>query len=224
TWSKLENWTKRLKDPEHYLFAPAPGNGITMEDGTLVIPSQGRDETGHPFSNIMWSKDRGKTWTVSKPATDNTSESSVAELSDGSLMLNIRDNRNRADKSRTNGRAVKTTADLGRTWTTHPSDHKALPEPVCMASLISHITADGKRILLFSNPNHVFSRKRMMIQASLDDGKTWPEKLLLDERGGAYSSLVMVDDKTVGILYESSQADFGFQKIPLAEILSGSKQ
>ena len=52
---------------------------------------------------------------------------------------------------------------------------------------------------------------------SLDDGNTWSKKLLLDEDGGAYSSLVMVDDQTLGILYESSRADLVFQTIQLGE-------
>ena len=45
------------------------------------------------------------------------------------------------------------------------------------------------------------------------------EDVLLDARGGAYSSLVMVDDKTVGILYESSRANLVFQQIPLRDLL-----
>ena len=57
----------------------------------------------------------------------------------------------------------------------------------------------------------------MTVQMSLDDGKTWPKKILLDEDGGAYSSLVMVDGQTLGILYESSRADMVFQTIQLQE-------
>jgi sialidase-1 len=220
TWSQPENWTKQLKDESWHLFAPAPGNGITMKDGTLVMPSQGRDAKGFPFSNITWSKDHGKTWNVSTPATDDTSECSVAELSDGSLMLNIRDNRNRKDKSETNGRAVGVSKDLGKTWKKHGSDHGALPEPTCMASLISH--NNGKHQLFFSNPHNKNSRSDITIQMSLDDGKSWPEKsrILLDSgRGNGYSSLVIIDDKTIGILYESSVADMVFQKIPLSEFV-----
>lgn len=217
TWSKPENWTKRLKDPKWYLFAPAPGNGINLADGTLVMPTQGRDHTGVPFSNLMWSKDHGKTWNVSQAARSNTTECSVAELSDGSLMLNIRDNRNRQDKSKTNGRAVSVTKDLGKTWKIHSSDHGALPEPVCMASLLSHELSDGRHVLFFSNPNDKFKRQKMTVQMSLDNGKTWPRKILLDAKGGAYSSLVMVDCQTLGILYESSRADLIFQTIQLEE-------
>ena len=217
TWSEPENWTKRLKDPKWCLFAPAPGNGINLMDGTLVMPTQGRDATGFPFSNLMWSKDHGKSWTLSSPARDNTTECSVAELKDGSLMLNIRDNRNRKDKSKTNGRAVSVTKDMGKTWKVHSSDHGALPEPVCMASLISHDLKDGRRVLFFSNPNSKYKREKMTVRMSLDQGKTWPKSILLDQKGGAYSSLAMVDDRTLGILYESSVADMVFQKIKLSE-------
>jgi len=219
TWSPPENWTKKLKNPEWHLFAPAPGNGITLTDGTLVMPTQGRDATGVPFSNMMFSTDHGKTWTVSNHARENTTECAIAELSNGALMLNMRDNRNRTDKSETNGRAVGVTTDRGKTWTVHSSDHGALPEPVCMASLIAHTLPDGRRVLFFSNPNSKTQRKNMTVRISFDDGKTWPKEkqILLDHRGGAYSSLVIVDEKTLGILYESSRADLIFQTIKLSE-------
>lgn len=219
TWTQPENWTKRLKNPEWHLFAPAPGNGITTSDGTLVMPTQGRDAQGIPFSNLMWSRDHGKSWTLGNHARSNTTECAIAELSNGALMLNMRDNRNRTDKSVTNGRAVSVTRDLGISWTTHESDHGALPEPVCMASLISHKMKDGRRALFFSNPDSKSKRARMTVKCSVDEGVTWPKEkqILLDEKGGAYSSLVMVDDQTLGIIYESSIADLVFQRIPLAE-------
>lgn len=213
TWSEPENWTKRLKKEEWYLFAPAPGNGISLKDGTLVMPTQGRDAEGRPFSNIMWSRDGGKSWTVSEAARSNTTECAVVELGDGSVMLNMRDNRNRSDKSSTNGRAVAVSHDLGQTWKKHAGDHGALPEPTCMASLIRH-----RDDLFFSNPHHKSERSHLTIQRSSDWGRTWPKvsHVLLDEgRGRGYSSLVMIDENTIGILYESSRANLVFQKILL---------
>ena len=74
-------------------------------------------------------------------------------------------------------------------------------------------------MLLFSNPNNRFQRSDISIQASLDEGVTWSKKLLLDEgKGKGYSSLVMVDKETVGILYESSRANLVFQKVLLADL------
>lgn len=224
TWSDPENLTRVCKPESWWLWAPAPGNGITLADSTLVFPTQGRDETGEPFSNITFSQDGGKTWTTSRPATTNTTECAVAQLSDGSLMLNIRDNRNHS-KTRTNGRSVAVTSDLGQTWTEHPTSRTTLTEPVCMASLFKHeFHQDGQKqtLLLFSNPNSREGRHQMTIKISRDDGKTWPPEywLLLDEgTGRGYSSLTAVDEQTIGILYESSQADMVFQKISLHEIL-----
>jgi sialidase-1 len=222
TWSEPVNLTKQLKRPEWWLFAPAPGNGITLKDGTLVMPTQGRDEAGLPFSNLISSRDHGKTWSVSPPARHDTTECAVAQVEDGSLVFSMRDNRNRSDKGAANGRAVSMTRDLGATWELHPADHGALMEPVCMASLISHRLPDGRTVLLFSNPRDKEKRRNLTIQASLDGGKTWPAKqrvLLDDGTGYGYSSLVMVDDSTVGILFESSVADMIFMKVPLADIV-----
>ena len=222
TWSEPQNLTIQLKQPQWWLFAPAPGNGITLRDGTLAMPTQGRDESGQPFSNLISSKDHGKTWFVSPPARHDTTECAVAEAGDGSLVFSMRDNRNRTDKGATNGRAISTTRDLGATWEIHPADHGALPEPVCMASLISHRLPDGKTVLLFSNPHDKEKRRHITIQASLDGGKTWPaeHRVLLDDGTGlGYSSLAMVDDSTVGILFESSVADMIFMKVPLADIV-----
>lgn len=226
TWGKPLNITKMVKKEEWWLFAPAPGHGIVTRNGTLVFPTQGRDATGQTFSNITYSIDSGKTWKSSNAAYTNTTESSVAQLDDGSLMLNMRDNRNRKNKSATNGRAVAVTSDLGENWEEHPTSHGALIEPVCMASLHKHVysgNGEKKDVLLFSNPNSKYARNHLTIKVSFDDGKTWPEGhwLLLDEgKGRGYSSITSIDRATIGILYESSQADMVFQKIPLAELIN----
>ena len=162
----------------------------------------------------MYSTDRGLTWHVHEYAKINTTESQVAEVAPGELMLNMRDNRG-------TGRAVYTTRDMGRTWTAHVSD-KALVEPVCMASLLKVRASEnalGQDILLFSNPADAKERKNITVKMSLDGGKTWTRECLLDEgRGWGYSCLSMIDKDTVGILYESSQAHMTFQAIPLKDI------
>ena len=220
TWSKPVSVTPQLKDSAWAFFFQGPGRGITTSDGTIVFASQYTDfDAGRtPHAGIIYSKDHGKTWQRHVAAKDSTTEAQVAELSDGTLILNMRDNRGGA-------RSVATTNDLGRTWTEHPTSRSALREPVCMASLIA-VKADenmlGRHILLFSNPNTVRGRNHITIKASLDDGMTWEEvnQVLLDEdEGWGYSCLTMVDAETVGILYESSVAHMTFQTIPLKEIV-----
>lgn len=226
TWGEPINITKDIKQAEWHLAAPAPGSGITLEDSTLVIPSQGKDENQIPFSNIIYSKDGGKNWMSSKPSYTNTTENMVVQLSDGSIMQNMRDNRNRQDKSETNGRAIYTTADLGNSWKVHPTHHGSLIEPVCMASIYKHEYIDNKgekkSVLLFSNPNSKYERKSMTIKVSFDDGQSWPEEnwLLLDDLAlqGGYSSITSIDNNTIGILYEGSQAQMTFERISLGEL------
>lgn len=138
TWSEPINLTEMGKEEEWWLWAPAPGRGIVLEDGTLVFPTQGRDATGEPFSTITYSRDQGQTWDTGQPAYTNTTECAVVQLSDDRLMLNMRDNRNREDKSATNGRAVFTTNDLGQTCSSilRTTEHcRSLPAwPACTST------------------------------------------------------------------------------------------
>lgn len=226
TWSEPINLTKMCKDPKWWLWAPAPGHGITLNNGILVFPTQGRDENGNPFSNITYSKDGGITWHTSNFASQNTTESMVVELSNGSIMMNIRDNRNRKEKGDQNGRAIFTTENLGKIWQEHTTSHGALIEPVCMASIHKHTFKDKKgnqkSILLYSNPNDKKDRIKQTIKVSFDEGNSWPEKywMELDEgKGAGYSCLTSIDDNTIGILYEGSQAQLTFQKIRLKELI-----
>jgi sialidase-1 len=233
TWSEPINITEQIKDPTWQYLLQGPGKGIALADGTLVFPAQFKADLGEkaidggpytPHSTLIYSKDGGETWTIGTGAKTNTTEAQVVELSDGSLMLNMRDDRNRKDKSETNGRAVAITKDLGKTWVIHPSSNSALQEPNCMASLIAtDLTLGGadKEVLFFSNPNNKNQRTNMTIKASLDEGMTWPEaaQVELNEAGGfGYSCMTMVDENTVGILYEGVK-ELYFQSIPVSDIL-----
>jgi sialidase-1 len=220
SWSKPENLTKTVKRNEKwFLFAPAPGNGICMKNGTLVVPVQGRNEHRGEFSTIMYSKDDGKTWETGLPANDTTkkdfaNECAVVELNDGSLMLNAR------DPSRSKKRGVFITKNLGETWTHHET-HRQIIEPTCMASLIRHsVEVNSKPLFIFSNPHSTTKRNHMTIQVSQDQGKSWIKKTLVDEFSSAgYSSLSSIDKDTIGIFYESSQAMLLFQKFTIEELM-----
>jgi sialidase-1 len=217
SWSPTYSITPQVKDPAWHLFFQGPGNGIAMQDGRLVFAAQYWDENRMPWSTIIHSGDHGATWKgLIRGPRSNTTESQVVETSPGTLMLNMRDNRK-------GSRAVAVTRDLGATWAEHPTSRSALPEPVCMASLIrATVKVSGvlRDVLFFSNPRSTKDRIDMTVQASTDMGETWPEahRLLVDQRlCYGYSSLVRIDDATVGLLYEGS-GDLYFLPIPVAEI------
>jgi len=217
SWSEPSNITKHVKKPEWHFLLQGPGAGITMKDGTIVFAAQYRDgdkhgdgrKVGTPYSTIIYSRDQGGNWLVGTGIKSNTTEAQVVELQDGSLMLNCRDNRGGA-------RTVGVTKDLGKTWKLHQTDRTALPEPVCMASLLRM-----EDRLIFSNPNTRRGRSHMTIKISEDDGMTWPEEYhtLYDSRlGNGYSCLAPIGDDHVGVLYEGV-TELYFLRFPLEELL-----
>ena len=220
TWSDPVNITAQVKDPKWHIYFQGPGSGIAMADGTLVFPSQFWDESkkpGIPHASIIYSKDGGKSWKSGVGAKPNTTESQVVETGEGILMLNMRDNRG-------NFRSISTSHDLGKTWTEHHTSRQALPDPVCMASIIkARVTVKerSKDMLFFSNVSSETARHNTTIKASADLGESWDPQstLLIDERRTyGYSSLTRIDANTIGILYEGF-GELYFVRIPVNEII-----
>lgn len=133
------------------------------------------------------------------------------------MSLMLRDNRG-------SFRSVATTTNLGQSWTEHPTSYGALPDPVCMAGFIKatvKVKGQPKEVLFFSNVASSTARLDMTIKASLDLGESWPDgnRLLIDQRRSfGYSSLVKVDDNTIGLLYEGVR-DLYFVRVPVTHII-----
>lgn len=214
TWSEPVNITSQIKKPEWFLFFNGPGMGITKKDGTLVFAAQFKDKEQVPHSTLIYSKDHGQTWHSGSGAKSETTEAQVVELTDGTLMLNMRDNRG-------GSRSVYTTADFGQTWTEHPTSRKALIESVCQASIIRIKLKDGREALAFFNPLSDKDRSHLSLKLSFDDGMTWDEKyttLVYEPDSYGYSCLTQLDDNTLGVLYEGA-GDLYFQQLDLNEII-----
>ncbi len=217
TWSRPENLTP-AEAGSLVAARPIPSRASICRTATLVMPVEGRDETGQSFATVMISRDHGGTWTVGNPAFCGGNECQAAQLGDGSIMLNMRNDHERF-------RAVYVTNDLGKTWQPHETNRNTLIEPNCNGSLLRvdyEQAGERKHVLLFANPHSQKARTHHTIQVSFDDGLTWPKghHLLLDEgRGAGYPSLTRVDQRHVGIVYEGSQAHLVFEKLSLAELL-----
>ncbi len=210
-WAAAREITSSIKKSNWTWYATGPGNGIQLADGKLVIPCDLKVAGTHAYySHIIYSNDDGKTWKLGGSAGPETNESDVVQLADGSLLLNMR---SYAGKHQ---RAIAISHDEGLTWSPVRLD-PALIEPVCQASMVRYKLArqDGKDRLLFSNPADKEHRDRMTVRLSYDEGKTWPVARKIYAGPSAYSSLAVLPDGTIGLLYERGAAN-AYQEIEFA--------
>jgi sialidase-1 len=198
------------------LQATGPGHGIQLEDGRLIVPvwfSPSKQQFPSAVS-LIYSDDHGQTWNRGQiivrsgdPAT-HPMEGVVAQLSDGRVMMNIR---NEADAHL---RAVSCSPNGATDWTT-PTFDPNLKEPICFGSLLAipREIAGAGGMLLFSNPDnvardvklgpeHYRDRKNMTVKLSLDDGATWSKSVVIEPGFSGYSDLGIGADGTVYCLYE----------------------
>lgn len=201
TWSPPINITHQVKKPAWRLCFNGPGNGIQLTDGSLVFPAQYRDEKSMAHSCFIASRDGGENWHISPPAIPTaipTSESAIAQLEDGALLLSMR-NESRAG-IRAWARWEWKEDLLNGKWS---EPWYGVTEPTCMASLIRGPQGD----LLFSNPNHPQKRVALTVRRSKDEGKSWDEGRVLEPNGAMYSCMSVLRDGRIGILYESDAAE-----------------
>lgn len=201
TWSSAEEITSSTKKRNWTWYATGPGNGIQLREGRLVIPCDHKVAGTHAFyAHVIYSDDDGKTWKIGGSAGPETNESAIVQLADGSLLLNMR---SYAGHDR---RAIAYSQDGGLTWSPVRLS-SALIEPVCEASFVRYTLArkTGRNRLLFSNPADTV-RDRMTVRLSYDEGRTWPVSRLVYAGFSEYSSLAVLKDRTIGLLYGRSPA------------------
>ena len=252
TWSPAVEITPALEELraqyDWKVLATGPGHGIQHSSGRLIVPvwlSLGTEGNGHSPSivSVIYSDDHGRTWhagdIVSQNAAPafNPSETVVAELSNGHVLLNLRNH------SLENRRAVSTSVDGARHWSP-PRLDEALWEPVCMGSLVRHPGVDGGRpLLLFANPYNLEradgkarpgqgrDRRNLSIAVSEDDGQTWTSRRSIEPGNSAYSDLAVLPNGDVLCFYESGlpapgRSSYGaltLARFNLAWILAGEQ-
>ncbi|MBZ0297376.1 MAG: glycoside hydrolase [Anaerolineae bacterium] len=194
-------------------------NGIQLTSGRLIIPvwlSISKTKAHRPNRcAVIYSDDHGQSWQRGAMVPDvvpNLNETSIVELSDGRVLLNMR-----------NGVGVKrrviTTCPTGiDNWET-PWLDPALLEPTCQGTVFRLSTAsEGHNRILFCNPDNAdgkdkkgpdifLTRKNLTVKLSDDDCRTWPVSKVIEPGFSGYSGLAVCPDKTILCAFERGGPD-----------------
>lgn len=210
--------TADVKRPDWRWYATGPGHAVALTHGPhagrLVVPADhstaprpGSTDTGresrHYGGHALHSDDGGHTWRLGFVDDDptgqtNANETSATQLPDGRLYFNARDQSGSSPGNRLDSRSADGGATLDRPYAIQ---HTLDAVPVVQGSVLQ-LRGPGAP-LLFSGPSVPTARRAMTIWRSTDAGATFAEALTLSERPAAYSDLVQLDRRTVGLLYET---------------------
>lgn len=204
SWCKPREITSSVKQSDWLWYATGPCHAIELQHkshrGRLVVPCvhstfDGKDTFYN--AHLIYSDDKGESWTIGATLKGGN-ESTVAELRNGEIMHNSRWQRGPARFAR----HYAICADGGATSGKVVRD-ATLIEPVCQGSIIGY-SAKGKATghLLFSNPASLRGRKNLTLRQSRDGGKSWSEGVVVEKGRAAYSDIVIMPNRSIGILFE----------------------
>eukprot|EP01084_Bolivina_argentea_P221131 374612_1 len=190
-----------------YLFTGLPtglqllNNASSKYYGRILFSGHFNTSYG-AIGHVWYSDDYGETYKISNTSLSHMQEESLVELSNGSIVDNMRN----ANIWNCNCRGIAISNDYGESF----SDAYPQPQlisPGCEGSVIS--IRNGSMIF-FSNPSSIKSRVNMTVKKSINNGNTWDKSYSLCEScGGAYScltSLPQFDGNKIGLLWETNSS------------------
>jgi sialidase-1 len=208
TWSTPVDLTPQIKAPAWQGMFATSGTDIQTSSGRFLMPLVVRDANGIVHSMNAYSDDHGKTWKAGQPIGDGTDESHNVELADGIILQNMRNT--------LHTRAVARSRNGGISFGSVTQD-PALIDAICNAG-ITRYHRGGKDILIFTNAAST-RRENMTVRLSYDGGKTWPASRVLYPGPAAYSTVIVLRDGSIGVLYErgknSSTEEITFARFEL---------
>ena len=192
TWSEPKDITADLLSPEDGVFlAVAPGSGLTLKSGRIVMPAYSFKGTA-----AIYSDDNGETWNRLKQAlyTGNIDEWCAIEGPDKIYSFG---------RARKYGKTPVAVSDNGIIWSKAKAE--GVKAPKCQKSalmlgdkiLISHPSGKKREKGVISVGTFVYDKKQNV------KGIKWSkEDIIINDGFFAYSCLAPIDSNTVGVLYE----------------------
>ena len=216
SWSQKVNITESISRPDFTFRNVGPGTGIITSKGRYIFPAyhatRGVDSVGESSQSYMIiSDDGGNTFYGGGDIGFRTDENQIIELENGNLRAFIR---YYGDQKYI---ATADSDDDGLNWTV-PRYEMDLPTSIVQQSVIRLTQSENfvlPRVIL-SNPADQTRRDKLTLKVSHDETVSWSyEKVVYavsdshPDNWVGYSSLVILNDKTIGILFEKYE-DYEF--------------
>lgn len=202
-------WTKAVPVPlgKYNTSRPSPGRGLQLNKTNPYAPNRlvfvaqlGAGNSADKGNVIYYSDDAGISWNVSPTIVPGAQEAQIAELSNGSLLMNARVG---LKASKDYHRQFSMSHDGGATWgdIVYRYDFRSAS---CFGSTIAK-NHQGARTLYYSHPAGL-TRVNGKVWVSEDEGKSFKQWFSVSaDRNAkfAYSCLTeTMKGDTIGFLYE----------------------
>lgn len=184
TWSA----PSRLPDG---IYGPIKNKPVQLPSGEILCPSSTEDRGWRV--HIESSADGGRTWRSTGPIVNGTIrgaiQPSILTHRDGRLQILCRTGPDQVI-------AQSWSSDAGRSWSA--LEPTTLPNPNSGTDAVT--LADGRHLLVY-NPTK--TERTPLVLAISDDGKSWKDILVLEDRPGEYSypAIIQGADGIVHITY-----------------------
>lgn len=234
TWSSPQDITAQIKADWMRFLGTGPGNGIQLNDGSLVVPIYYTNSNGKQSAAVIISKDGGVTWTRGESPLDvkfadkggskelddmweELTESQLVQLNNGDIKLFSRNRSGRVH--------ISTSKDGGYTWQNDFVKEDLLLDTYSQLSVIKYSKPiNGKEILIFANSHSPYRSGRVNGRVWLgevqDDGRIdWKYSTTITEGTFAYSSLTELPNGDIGLMYEQDNDTIQYLSFNLQELL-----
>ncbi|GAA3475974.1 exo-alpha-sialidase [Streptomyces yanii] len=210
TW-KHRRITSQIKSPGWGGMFASSGEGIQLRHGKYagrLIQQYVVRHKGGNYAASAYSDDHGETWHMGELVGPGADENKTVELSDGTVMLNVRSAPYRKVALSHDG-GVNYDGLRQATELTDPGNNGAI-----MRFAPNAPASDPRsKWLVFSNTEDNGIRRNLTVKMSCDDGRTWPIKHVLEPGAAGYSTITPLPHGRIGMLYERA----GYRYMTYAE-------
>lgn len=202
TWSDPIDITLATKDFDNWnAVGFGPGSGIQASNGRLIIPAARWQNGWNTYT--VYSDDHGINWQRGQltPGGNLSNENQLVELANGHILMDARPNTGIDGQPR----IITSSTDGGQTWLS-PVTGQAWPNvEIAVERMTLQSKGDDLNRIISTGPRGP-SRTDLVVRTSYDEGATYTRERLLHDGYSGYSDLHVLNDGTVGVLYETNQA------------------